>query len=410
MIARKIKLEEVKRTEELFSISFDSSYDNDAPPMELYQKYTENPTSREEEHCLLRFAAFEDDDATMMSCFILQPFEIRFDGHNESMYGVGGVATLPQYRRKGGIRACFQKALPYLYEKGAVFSYLYPFSTSYYRKFGYELCSKRLFYTVALEYIPSFEAGGSCYMLEKSTETLAMEDIPYIYRAWQEKYNTMVLDTPYDFNFIKNANPFKDQVFTYVYRSAKGEPLGYMTFQNKRMDEPRKIECSRFFYVNEEGLKGLLSLAKSFASDYRQICFNLPADSCLEHLLPEWALGAVSCQLCQEGIIRIINAQKVLQDAAYKGSGSCILKIEDAFIEENSRTFQIVFEDGRCKKAALTDRVPDAVLSISAFSALLMGGYYPDDIVQFPGVQINGNMESLKKVFYKKPVYITSYF
>ncbi len=67
MIARKIRPEEVKRTEELFSVSFDSSYENDDSPMELYQKYMENPASREQEHCLERFAAFEDDDVTMTS-------------------------------------------------------------------------------------------------------------------------------------------------------------------------------------------------------------------------------------------------------------------------------------------------------------------------------------------------------
>lgn len=410
MIARKIRPEEVQRTEELFSIAFDSVYQNDISPIELYQKYIENPISREQEHCLERFAAFEDDDVTMTSCFILQPFEIRFDGHNESMYGVGGVATLPQYRRKGGIRACFQKALPYLYEKGAVFSYLYPFSTAYYHKFGYELCSKRLLYTVALAHIPVFSVDGSCYLLETSTASAAMEDIPYIYRVWQEKYNTMVLDTPYDFNFIKTANPFKDQVFTYVYRSAKGEPLAYMTFCNRREDDLRQMECSRFFYVNEEGLKGLLALAKSFESDYRRICFNLPSDLCLEHVLPEWSMGAVSCQLCRDGMIRVINVQKALQDASYRGSGSCILKIEDSFINENNRAFYIAFENGRCKKVLAVEKEPDAVLSVPAFSALLMGGYYPDDIAQFPGVQVNGNMESLKKVFYKKPVYITTYF
>lgn len=410
MIARKIRPEEVKRTEELFSVSFDSSYENDDSPMELYQKYMENPASREQEHCLERFAAFEDDDVTMTSCFILQPFEIRFDGHNEPMSGVGGVATLPQYRRKGGIRACFQKALPYLYGKGVVFSYLYPFSTAYYRKFGYELCSKRLLYTVELAHIPAFALDGSCYLLEASNASMAMEDIPYIYRDWQAKYNTMVLDTPYDFNFIKKANPFKDQVFTYVYRSSKGEPLAYMTFRNRREEDPRQMECSRLFYINEEGLKGLLTLAKSFASDYRQICFKLPSDSCLEHILPEWSMGAVSCQLRQEGMIRVINVQKALQDAAYKGSGSCILKIEDSFINENNRTFRITFENGRCKEVVSDETAPDAVMSISAFSGLIMGGYFSENLAQFSGVQINGNMETLEKVFYKKPVYITSYF
>lgn len=107
MIARQIKPEEVKRTEELFSISFDCSYKNEQTPMDLYTQYQNNPTSREEEHPLERFAAFEDDNTTMMSSFIMQPFHVRFDGHEQLMFSIGGVATLPQYRKRGGIRACF---------------------------------------------------------------------------------------------------------------------------------------------------------------------------------------------------------------------------------------------------------------------------------------------------------------
>ena len=35
---------------------------------------------------------------------IMNKKQVRFDGHIVKMGGVGGVATLPQYRRRGGIR------------------------------------------------------------------------------------------------------------------------------------------------------------------------------------------------------------------------------------------------------------------------------------------------------------------
>lgn len=318
MKARQIKPEEVKRTEELFSVSFDFPYHKQASPMELYEQYRKDPKSREEEHPLERFAAFADDDVTMMSSFIMQPFSIRFDGHQESMFSIGGVATLPQYRRQGGIRACFEKALPYLYDKNVVFSYLYPFSTAYYRKFGYELCCKRQSYKVALAHIPSFTPEGHSYLVDETTAAMAAKDIPEIYDAWQKRYNMMVLGESYDFEFIQSANPYKDQIFTYVYRSADEKPLAYMTFCNHTDPDKRYMECSRFFYLNEEGLKGLFSLAKSFASDYRDIRFALPEGPALEQLLPEWSMGAISCELIQNGMVRIINVKKALQDAAYR--------------------------------------------------------------------------------------------
>lgn len=410
MIVRKIKPAEVKRTEELFSISFDSPYNNEASSTELYESYISNPTSREQEHPLERYAAFEDDDTTMMSCFFTQPFEVSFDGHNESMYSIGGVATLPQYRKRGGIRSCFEKAFPCFYEQGAVFSYLYPFSTAYYRKFGYELCCRKQVYRVALQHIPAYQLSGSCYLLDASTRHLAKKDIPAIYDIWQKNYNMMVLGTSYDFAFIQAANPYKEQVFTYVYRSAVGTPLAYMTFRNNTSPDCRRLECSSFFYINREGLQGLLALAKSFASDYRHICFSLPEGPALEQILPEWSMGAVGCELIPHGMVRIINVQKALQDAAYRGSGHISLKVTDSYIPENNRSFAVTFADNICTEVTPYDGDADISLSISSLSALLTGGYETSAISLFADVQVHKNADCLWQIFYKKPVYITSSF
>ena len=108
MIVRKIRPEELKRTYELFSIAFEFSADSEKSPTEIYEEVLKHPNSREDTFWGERWAAFEDDDRTMMSYFIAQPFPMQFDGHEYTMTGIGGVATLPQYRRKGGIRGCFE--------------------------------------------------------------------------------------------------------------------------------------------------------------------------------------------------------------------------------------------------------------------------------------------------------------
>ena len=139
MIIRKIRPEELKRTYELFGIAFEFSADWSKSPMEIYEEVKSNPKSREDACWGERWAAFKDDNSTMMSYFIAQPFPVQFDGNTYTMTGIGGVASLPQYRRQGGIRGCFEAALPAMYQDGHAFSYLYPFSTAYYRKFGYEM-------------------------------------------------------------------------------------------------------------------------------------------------------------------------------------------------------------------------------------------------------------------------------
>ena len=68
MKVRKIRPEELKRVYELFSVAFEMSYESKDTAEEVYNKLRDNPLSREDECLLEKYAAFEDDDKTMMSC------------------------------------------------------------------------------------------------------------------------------------------------------------------------------------------------------------------------------------------------------------------------------------------------------------------------------------------------------
>ena len=146
MIVRKTALEEARRVNELFAICFE-------------MPYTNCPADPEKDDAT-HWAAF-DEDGEMMSTFTVSDFTVQFDGSPCKMGGIGGVATLPQYRRRGGIRACFREALPDMYGSGYDFSYLYPFSTTYYRKFGYENCVQKYGWTVDLSLLNPPKEGGS---------------------------------------------------------------------------------------------------------------------------------------------------------------------------------------------------------------------------------------------------------
>ena len=106
----------------------------------------------------------------MMSTFTVSDFTVQFDGSPCQLGGIGGVATLPQYRRRGGIRACFREALPDMYGSGYDFSYLYPFSTAYYRKFGYENCVQK--------YVFGFEEFWAANREFSADKAAAICDIP----------------------------------------------------------------------------------------------------------------------------------------------------------------------------------------------------------------------------------------
>ena len=410
MIVRKIRPEEVKRTMELFAISFEFANNIEKSAQEIYEEVSTKPNDREDFYWQERWAAFEDDDKTMMSYFIAQPFPIMFDGHSYDMRGIGGVATLPQYRKSGGIRKCFEAALPDMYKNDVAFSYLYPFSSAYYRKFGYEMGCEKLQYHVNLAHIRPFAVNGKCFLVEPGN--IMLEDIKEIYRTWQNKYNMMIANEDYEYAWVEKSNPVRDQEFTYIYKDESDKPMGYMTLKQIIESDGRNVTCTRFVFTCPEGLKGLINILISLGTDHGYATFEVPADADLTLLLPEWSMGAVSLKKFWTGMVRVVNVEKVLRGAKYIGSGSVKLGIKDAQIAENTDVFEVTFENGVCKDIARLGAEADAdiTMTISEFSRLIIGTSDVSSLPYMERVTVHNSSAPLNQVFYKKPNMIVQYF
>lgn len=395
MIVRKAKKEEYRRINELFAICFEFPYAN--CPID--------PEHDTGDH----WAAYTDD-GEMMSNFCVPFFDVRFDGHSCALAGIGGVATLPQYRRRGGIRACFEAALPELYEKGVEFSYLFPFSTAYYRKFGYECCVQKYRWVVDLALLSPPETGGSFRLAEKTNPMT--EAIRAVDAVWEAKYNMMVIHSPDDYDWTEAFDPAVKQEYTYVFFNREGSPKSYCTFKVANEDDGRNLSCSRFCFADKEGFYGLLELFKSLSADHRYAKFLTPAQPGLQYLMPEWSLGAAHWELqASQGMVRVVNVASVLKKARYLGSGSAVIAVTDPQIRENNGSFAVTFRDGKAVSVEKTDARPDAAFTISAFSALIAGVCDFDEAGDsFSGLDILTDNSSLRQIFYRKPLMIVDYF
>lgn len=395
MLIRPITKEERLQSARLFAIAFESPFDpNDLMP------FAQEPVI---------WAAFDEESGEMTSTVYVTDYQVQFDGGRFKMGGIGGVASLPQYRRAGGIRACFQSALPAMYREGYVFSSLYPFSTAYYRKFGYERCVQRYLTVLDLRQLRPAAFSGS-FQLARGGDAL-LPAVRQLDEAWEARYNMMVQHTAADYRWLLEADPAGKQEFIYAAFSEAGEPLGYAAF--KKQDEPdgRNLVCSRFRFSGKDGFAALLHLFSRFASDHRFVKFRLPCSTAMQYLLPEWSLGAARWELQGAGMVRVVNAEAALRAARYRGSGSVTLRLHDAQIEENNTCFAVRFEDGRAVSVARADAQPDAALEISTFSALLCGVCdFAEARQYFSGLEVLHDAAPLEQTFFRKPLYIEDYF
>ncbi len=395
MIIRRTRPEEGQRVNEIFSIAFDIPCSN-------------CPADPENDR-VFHYGAFEDDDRTMMGHLTINIYDMHFDGSACLMGGVGGVATLPQYRRRGGIRGCFEHMLPDLYRMGYDFASLYPFSTAYYRRFGFETCIQKLKWTVDLPLWNREAPEGSWVLAEQANPMTGA--IRHLDGLWERRYNMMVLHRPQDYGWTEKFQPAKNQEYTYVCFDAAGVPRGYTTFRPEETPEGRSIACSRFCFDGKEGFGLLMGLFRTMASDFRYARFQTPLERGLQYYAREWSLGAARWELhANSGMVRVVNVAKVLKKARYQGSGRAVLKITDPQIPENDGAWQVIFREGRAESVEKTQLAPDALLTIPAFSALICGALdFEEARYALEGLEVI-HPEPLGRVFYPKPLMITDYF
>ncbi len=324
------------------------------------------------------------------------------------MTGIGAVSSLPQYRRHGAIRECFNCSLKDMYNQDFTFSYLYPFSTSYYSKFGYAICGEVMSYSINLKSIKRFpEADGQMHLVENGSH---IDDVKKVYDDFASGYNLMVKREDIDYEFIKKANPAKDKQYTYVYKDINGIAKGVMSFTKEKDGDRFNMHCRHFYFSDMEGFKGLLNHTLAYSAYYEHVIFKLPLDINITSYINEWSLYSHKRENWFNGMVRVVNVQKTLMLAKYQGCGSLVMNITDNQIEQNNNTFEVIFENGKAISVEISSKPCDIELSINDFSRLIIGTHSTHELKYIEQVKVNSDLDKIGKVFYKKLNFIADYF
>lgn len=352
-----------------------------------------------------------DENGRLFSHVNSREYSVRFDGTVQKMGGIGGVATLPAYRRSGAVRALMEDQLRDMYARGFGLSALYPFSNEFYRKFGYECGAMRAIWKLSLSALPRWPQTGTVEQIFPDGDFSPLLEV---YNICFAETNLSALRDVYNAALQKPEN-WNGTRYVYVWRDSAGVPGGLMISKKKETKDGAELNCTcdfgnenGFLFRDAEALHGLLSFAKSaFSSDYATLRFTVPANIPLQSLLGE--NYETQCELSPNGMLRVVDAEKILRAARCRGKGTLVLRIEDGVIPENCGTFALTFGEGE-NRVARVDAQPDAVLSIGAFSALILGAR-PDGGARWEnGARILRKEAPFDGVFYGKPCFLLDLF
>jgi predicted acetyltransferase len=101
-------------------------------------------------------------DGKVVSSLTMIPATIQIGSARVPMGGIGNVSTLPEEQNRGYATALMKDTLRVLGEQGFWTSVLFPFSFTFYRKFGYELGGNQCQYWSRPRNIPAFGERRHC--------------------------------------------------------------------------------------------------------------------------------------------------------------------------------------------------------------------------------------------------------
>ena len=168
-----------------------------------------------------------DEEGTPVSTIACNDYTVCFDGNPVGMSGIGNVATCPHRRNQGGVRACFERALAEMEEKGQYLTALHPFSNGYYKKFGYTPISPVVRYRMSTRFMPKQE-GGTCRLLEKGEDPA---ELAGLWNRYAAGYNMMSLRTPEEMAKYREYDPYHSDRQLYLFYGADGELKACASFK-----------------------------------------------------------------------------------------------------------------------------------------------------------------------------------
>jgi len=356
-----------------------------------------------------------DENGRVLAGLEIIPYTMWFDGNKVSMYGIAGVASLPESRRLGNVRKVFEKAMKDIYEQGGVFSHLYPFSQDYYRKFGYEQAGAAKKYILPLEPARKFKTSGSAHeYIAKDGEIIKDEGnvirnrLIEIYEIYAAKHNMMLSRSNHRWNEVLNVSLLGLER-VYFWKDSEQNIKSWAKFKKNN----ETIDIYDIAWTDCESMLGILQFIGMFDGAAEKMSVKASPEFVAELFWNN--LYNIEIHTDWMGMNRVVNVKRALELMKKpEENGRFTIKVIDDFADWNNHTYLVEYGGGNCKVSETspndTEIGADIETSARALIQMLLGVYELEQIAQRDDVRVNGNMQKLKRLFYKKNMLLTDYF
>ena len=362
-----------------------------------------SPSEHAIEDSLVRLGFFDCEN--LMSALQIVPFTMHMNGHNVQMGGIGAVVTKPEARGRGQMEILLKAAFHEMSERGQAFSFLYPFSFAYYRKFGYEMCYAYNKVKIPVSQMNSYKCEVHAESFEPGDSSVLYEEI---YRLFTCERNLSIVREESDWKRILDRDPYKNLEFTYLFRNNDGCVVAYILYNAERDDDDgNRLIIQECCWINPEALHLVFGFIAKLGAEFEYVHWNAPSDIDIYALFPEgfdleWKRESA-------GMNRLVDVRSALSTLrAPSQSGSVILDVTDKFLPQNSGIYSVEWENGKLsvETPISVASMPDIETSVETLAQLVTGYITPGTAIHKKDTAILGNLSGLNALFPQRHLYI----
>ena len=377
---------------------------NEKEEAEKYQAQAEGRQPRREE----AWGLF-DESGRLASTIVTGRKAVSFGGGIVPAGDVNMVASLPERRGGGNIRALMRAVLEDFRQRGDLFAVLHPFSFAFYRKFGFELAARSLSQKAPIDQFAPFRCDWSVKCVDSEADMPALRTL---YEAYIRDKN--LADARADRDWVyRGGGEYGEpdwwhadkRKYTYIFSDKNGTPGAYLKFVFvPGPDGPftGAMEVLELIYTGPEAFRNVLGFIYGMRAKITEVSFELLDDLDLSILLPE--CDRVERRAGGHAMARVLDPAAVLERLPHPTEdGGFSIRVEDAFLPENTGVYQVSWANGTIR-VEMGDVPADIEVAADTFCQLAVGLITPREAAFRPGTRLNGNRDLIDRVFIKRAV------
>lgn len=339
------------------------------------------------------------DGDNLVSQFAVYPLKMNIYKAVCDIGFITSVSTYPEYTGKGIMSRLMKKSLTRMKKKHQSLALLYPYSIPLYRKYGWEIISNKISFSIKDRQIPA-KAKAPGYVRRVDWEN---EEFMDLHSKFAQQTHGCLFR-----NFLAWEEYWRwaaDDMVVAIYYSADHMPYGYMVYLIR--DDIMQIK--EMIYLNREAQKGLWEYIHAHDSMIDEVrgntYFNEPVafdmdDGDIKEMIRPYIMGRI---VDVEEFISNYNCDPIEKNVCIK------FDISDPLLEWNNRSFNILFNQGKCM---VTEKEADysVSMSIATLTTLLLG--YKTAMKLYRVERITGDEQSVRRlddvILHESP-YISDY-